>query len=170
MKRGIPLCILLCQFFWFGNMFLEVKWSSERSPSFPVPLGIKQGGINSLDFFACYFNGVTQLLRQLKLGCHVGNLFLGSLFFADDIVLLAPTRSALQQMINCCQGYCRQYGLAFNAKKSKIMIFSKTSFDKNAIEPLRIGDTPIDCVDQIKYLGTTIISKPSLCFSHEDDL
>ena len=50
------------------------------------------------------------------------------------------------------------------------MIFSKTSFDKNAIEPLRIGDTPIDCVDQIKYLGTTIISKPSLCFSHEDDL
>ena len=169
-KRKIPLCILLCLCFWYGNMSSEVKWSSQKSRSFPVPLGIKQGGINSPDFFACYFNGLTQLLRQLKLGCHIGNLFLASLFFADDIVLLAPTRSALQKMINSCHSYCNQYGLAFNAKKSKVMVFSKAAFDKDAIKPLNINGIPIDCVDQIKYLGTTITSNPSLSFSHEEDL
>ena len=161
---------ILCLSFWYGNMSSEVKWSSQKSRSFPVPLGIKQGGINSPDFFACYFNGLTQLLRQLKLGCHIGNLFLASLFFADDIVLLAPTRSALQRMINSCHSYCNQYGLAFNAKKSKVMVFSRAAFDKEAIKPLNINGIPIDCVDQIKYLGTTITSNPSLSFSHEEDL
>ena len=60
---------------------------SGLSKSFPVPLGIKQGGINSPDFFACYYDGLSHLLREKKMGCHIGNLFLASIFFADDIVL-----------------------------------------------------------------------------------
>ena len=73
-------------------MYSEVKWGSETSHSFAVPLGIKQGGINLPDFFAVYYDGMVNRLRQMKLGCHIGNVFLASLFFADDIVLLAPTR------------------------------------------------------------------------------
>ena len=117
-EKKIPLCILLCLIFWYGNMHSAVKWGSEKSRDFPVPLGIKQGGINSPDFFACYYDGLTTLLRRKQLGCHIGNLFLASIFFADDIVLLAPTRSSLQKMINECSIYCEKYCLSFNNKKS----------------------------------------------------
>ena len=125
MNRKIPLCILLCLVFWYGNMYSEVKRGTEISRSCPVPLCIKQGGINSPDFFACYYDGLMQQLRQLRLGCHIDGLFLSSLFFADDIVLLSPTQSGLQRMIEQCETYCCNYGLSFNAKKSNVMIFSK---------------------------------------------
>ena len=106
MKRDIPLSILMCLIFWYSNMYSMVKWGSEISSSFPVPLGIKQGGINSPDFFSCYFDGLTKLLKSMKMGCHIGSMFLASIFYADDIVLLAPTRHALQQMIIKCESYC----------------------------------------------------------------
>ena len=168
--RKVLLCIMLCLIFWYSNMYSIVKWGSEHSKTFPVPLGIKQGGINSPDFFACYFDGLTHFLREKKLGCHIGNLFLASLFFADDIVLLAPTRSALQRMINECSNYCDKYCLSFNAKKSKVMVFSKAKVNMNIIEPLTIGGGEIEFVEKIKYLGTNIISNPSIAFSHEGDL
>ena len=169
-KRGVPLCLLLCLIFWYSNMYSMVKWGSESSSSFPVPLGIKQGGINSPDFFSCYFDGMTKMLRSMKIGCHIGDIFLGSIFYADDIVLLAPTKSALQLMINRCEKYCSTYGLSFNAKKSKVMIFAKKSIDRSTIQPLKINGSNIDIVDQIKYLGALIVASPSFCYSHEEDL
>ena len=169
-ERKVPLCILLCLIFWYGNMHSVVKWGTELSQTFPVPLGIKQGGINSPDFFACYYNPLSELLRKKGLGCHVGNLFLASLFFADEIVLLAPTQSSLQRMIDECSIYCKEYCSSFNSKKSKVMVFSKTKVDKRIIKPLTIGDGEIDFVDTIKYLGTHIVSDPTLSFSHSEDL
>ena len=168
--RKFPLCFLLCLVFWYGNIFSTVKWCISVSHDFPVPLGVKQGGINSPDFFACYFDGLTRLLRDGKRGCHIGSLFLASILFADDKVLLSPTRSGLQQMINDCSAYCHKYGLNFNAKKSKIMVFSKKSIDYSKIRSLTISGNSIEFVERIRYLGTTIISDRSLSFSNVDDL
>ena len=83
-------------------MVSSVKWGSAMSHSFPVPLGIKQGGINSPDFFSCYIDPLIKHIRNLNKGCHIDNLCLAILLFADDICLMAPTRSALQKMIDKC--------------------------------------------------------------------
>ena len=125
MERRFPLCFLLCLMFWYLNMSCCVKWETEISRTFSVPLGIKQGGINSPDFFACYFDGLTKLLRDGAIGCHIRELFLAVILFADDICLIAPTRSALNKMISVCSSYCKEYGLSFNPVKSKAMVFSK---------------------------------------------
>ena len=86
-----------------------------------MPLGVKQGGISSPPYFSVYFDGLTSLLRTTKVGCHIGGLFLASIFFADDICLLAPTLTALERLIGTCTDYCKTYGLSFNPKKSRIM-------------------------------------------------
>ena len=99
-ERKIPLCILLCLIFWYLNLISQVRWGSDLSHSFLVPLGIKQGGINSPDLFSLYFNGLTELLRQGKIGCYMYKLFLAIILFADDICLLAPTRTVLQKSNN----------------------------------------------------------------------
>ena len=38
-------------------------------------------------------------LRQLGLGAHVAGLFMGAVCYADDILLVAPTRNAMQRML-----------------------------------------------------------------------
>ena len=97
-------------------------------------------------------------------------MFLASLFYADDICLLAPTRSALQRMIKTCSNYCRTFGLSFNPKKSKIMIFSKTSINYDLVAPIYMNGTAIECIEKIKYLGTTILSRSGLTFSAAPEL
>ena len=56
----------MCLVYWYANMACCVKWGDTKSKQFDIPLGIKQGGINSPEFFSCYFDGLIQLLRKSK--------------------------------------------------------------------------------------------------------
>ena len=140
------------------------------SREFSVPLGIKQGGINSPDFFGVYFDDLSKLLRQLEIGCHMFGLFLALLMFADDIVLMAPTRMALNKLIGTCSEYCTEFGLSFNSKKSKVMIFSKTRVDHHSFEPVTLNGIALDYANSVTYLGTKIVNDKGLSFSCENDL
>ena len=169
-QRGFPLCFLLCLMFWYENMFAIVKWGSETSREFQVPLGIKQGGVNSPDYFSVYFDPLTKMLRSKGIGCHIGELFLAAIFFADDICLIAPSRSALQKLILSCSLYCKQNVLEFNPRKSKVMVFSKRQINHSLLQPIMLDGTAVDYVTSIKYLGITIVSNPCLSYSAETDL
>ena len=156
--------------FWYLNMISNVKWGSELSRSFSVPLGIKQGGINSPDFFGCYFDNLLTILRGMKIGCHMYGILLSIILFADDICLLAPTRSALAKLFSTCTDYCTKYGLTFNSKKSKIMVFSKKRINLDSIKPITIDGNVLDFDDSITCLGTKIVSDDGFRFSSADDL
>ena len=169
-ERGFPLCFILCLLFWYQNMTSIVKWGSELSNEFRVPLGIKQGGINSPDFFSCYFDDLTKYLREGKKGCFIGLLFLGAILFADDICLLSPTRSGLEKMIDTCSQYCDKFGLSFNPKKSKVMVFSKTIVSYDLLKPITMNGKDIEYTSQIKYLGVSLLSNRGLSFTAENDL
>ena len=83
---------------------------------------------------------------------------------------MAPSRAALQRMINECAEYCNKFGLTFNAKKSKILIFCKKTIDKEQIKPVYLNGDKVDIVDSVKYLGATIVSDKGLSFSSSKDL
>ena len=156
--RGLPLCILMCLIYWYLNMTSIVKWLNEYSRDFRIPLGIKQGGINSPDFFGVYIDDICAILRNAGVGCHIYSIFLAMILFADDLVLLAPTRQGLNKMIQLCATYCKEFGLAFNASKSKIVVFAKTKVDHKKLCPIVLNGRNIEYVDNITYLGATIVS------------
>ena len=168
--RGVPLCILLCLIYWYLNMTCNVKWENKFSREFRIPLGIKQGGINSPDFFGCYIDDIAAILRKSKVGCHMYGIFLAMILFADDLCLLAPTRQALNKMIQLCADYCKEFGLTFNASKSKILVFTKSVIDLNNLCPIFLNGKKVEYVDSIVYLGTTITSNKGLAFSNANDL
>ena len=168
--RKIPLCILMCLIYWYMNMSCNVRWENEVSRSFNVPLGIKQGGINSPEFFGCYIDDISILLRDLSIGCHILGVFLAMILFADDLCLLAPTRNALDRMIRTCAAYCKEFGLTFNTSKSKIMVFSKNNIDIDNLSPIQLNGRDIEYVDSITYLGATLTSKKGFAFSPSNDL
>ena len=94
-------------------------------------------------------------------------MFVACLFFADDLCLISPTRSAMQELLNLCQEYCSEFNLTFNAKKSKTLIFGNPG---STIKPLILNGNQIDIVNEWRYLGTTIVSGKSLSFSAKSEL
>ena len=113
-------------------------------------------------FFALYVDDLIKLLRKKGIGCHLLDLFVACIMFADDVALVAPSRSALQKMMDICCNYCDKYCLEFNPKKSKAM-----TFGKGLATPAKLSlkGHDIDFVQEWNYLGTTIISGDRFNFS-----
>ena len=146
-----------------------MKWGNSFSDEFDVPLGTKQGGISSPKFFALYVNDLILLLRKRGLGCHVMNIFIGCILFADDLALLAPSRRALQVMIDIVADYLKEFCLDLNVKKSVVMVFGKSSHEVG-IAPLMISTCSIDFVFEWRYLGVTISAGKSFAYTARHDI
>ena len=58
--------------------------------------GVKQGGCMSPTLFSIYLDKLLRILRKSNVGWHYGNHYMGAFCYADDISLLSPTVSALQ--------------------------------------------------------------------------
>ena len=146
------------------NMSCTVKWNGRTSEFFDIPTGTKQGGILSPSFFSLYMHDLIQLLQDSGFGCYVILMCLACIFFADDIVLLSPSRFGLQKMLDICVGYCRKFCLNFNVKKSKVMIVGGKS-DVSLVAPLILDGAPVEFVAQYKYLGVVLCGGKNLTFS-----
>ena len=88
MDKKVPLCLLFIIIFWHLNMSSKVKWGDATSDEFAVPLGTKQGGVISAKFFSIYIDDLIDILMKNGIGCHLIDLFLGCILFADDLTLL----------------------------------------------------------------------------------
>jgi Reverse transcriptase (RNA-dependent DNA polymerase) len=75
------------------------------SDSFVAYNGVKQGGISSPVLFCIYIDTLLQQLSRTGLGCHIGTQFVGALAYADDNVLVAPTSTAMREMLSICDTF-----------------------------------------------------------------
>ena len=170
MERRVPLCFLLVIIFWYQNMQYNCKWGSSKSDFFSVLCGTKQGGILSPDFFAVYINDLIKILRASGIGCHIVNMFIACILFADDMALLAPTRGSMQELLDICVNYCEKYCLKFNVKKTKVMVIGKLSTCTDSLANLHIGTASIEYVKSYRYLGFRIVSDVKFRFSSTECL
>ena len=77
-----------------------ISWNGTLSDYFLAVNGVKRHGVLSpVIFFSIYIDGSLVTLSQANVGCYVGEFFVGVLAYADDIVLLAPTASAMRQLL-----------------------------------------------------------------------
>ena len=168
--RNVPLCFLLVVMYWYINMHYDCKWGGSKSDYFVAKCGTKQGGILSPDFFSLYINNLIKILRQKGIGCHIIKYFIACILFADDMTLMAPTRDAMQQLMNECAKYCSEFCLTFNVAKTKMMVFGKASSSVSSLACISLQGNPIEFVKTCKYLGFHIVSSNHFKFSFREDL
>ena len=92
------------------------------------------------------------ILSESGIGCHIDDLCINHVFYADDLCLMAPCAIALQELIGLCYEYSVDIDLNFNATKSYCVAFTPKLY-KLALPSLHINHLPISYTDSIKYLG-----------------
>ena len=98
---------------------VRISWCDVKSDFFTALNGVKQGAVLSPVLFCVYIDDLLKLLCNAGIGCYIGSQFVGALAYADDLVVIAPTATAMRKMLAICDDYSRQYYISFNASKSK---------------------------------------------------
>ena len=158
LERKVPLCFLNILIYWYSNMYSVCKWEEAFSEPFSVVSGVRQGGVLSAKFWSVYMDDLVSQLRRTGTGCHIVDLFVACVLYADDVCLMAPTRKAMQVLLNTCAEYAEYWCIKYNENKSKMMIFGK-NFDSFSCAPLTLNDGVLEFVREIKYLGVIITSE-----------
>jgi len=68
--------------------------------------------------YCVYVDDLLLILSKAGVGCFIGLHFVGALAYADDLVLLAPTASAMRKLLAICEDYAHEYSISFNVLKS----------------------------------------------------
>ena len=85
-----------------GHTVLCIRCEPEMSPHFTISNGVRQGGILYPSLFAVYIDALSSLLNTSRIGCHIDDVCINHVFYADDLCLMAPCTIALQELINVC--------------------------------------------------------------------
>ena len=123
LKRKVPTIVIRMLIFVYTEQEAWVKWGSVKSEKFRISNGTRQGSVLSPTLFAVYLDDLLVELRQHGLGCHIAGLWAGAVGFADDLLLMAPSRGAMAKMLQVCEVYAKKLNLVFstdpNPSKSK---------------------------------------------------
>ena len=105
LDKGLPAVVVRALISVYEQQFAWVRWGKARSEMFPVVNGTRQGSVLSPAIFAIYMDEILANLRKLGVGCYIGEVFMGAMGYADDLVLLAPSRTAMQMMLQACEEF-----------------------------------------------------------------
>ena len=105
-------------------------------------------------------DNISFVLSESRIGCHIDDLCINHVFYANDLCLIAPCAIALQKLNGLYYDYSVDIDLNFNTTKSYCVAFTPKLF-KLALPSLHINHLPISYTDSIKYLGYIFTSDNS---------
>ena len=142
---------------WYKSMSAVVRWNGSYSQSFKITRGTKQGSILSPILFNYFINDLLIELQSCQNGVVIGGVRFNSFAYADDVSLFSATATGLQNLIDICENYSKQWRFRFGINKTKCMIVGSDMFKRPA--SLYLGNNTIDNVDELEILGTIFSSK-----------
>ena len=137
-----------------------IQIGDKRTEFFYVNNGVKQGCILSPILFNMFLSDLVNTFRHQKSApAKLNQSVIGSLFWADDIVILAESKEGLQNSLDELHKYCVVNKVKVNVEKTKCMIFNKGGKMLKG-NSFYFNEQEIDIVRTFSYLG--FLLTPSL--------
>jgi Reverse transcriptase (RNA-dependent DNA polymerase) len=155
-KLGLPPSLIKLLYFWYLNSNVYVRWGMCNSFNFMLKAGVRQGGVLSPILFCIYVDCILKSLESSKLGCWIGDMYIGCIMYADDLVLISSSVCELQKMLDLCADDLTEIGMQINSKKCAILRFGPQY--ANSCTTIWFQDSPIEFCDKAKYLGIQLQS------------
>ena len=144
----------------YTEQFANVRWGNgEVSSVFPMRNGVRQGAVLSAIAYCYYMENLFKILKRKRSGCWIDGFFLGLFLYSDDNFAIAPTISALNDMMKTISDYALEHNLRFSTDpnprkcKTKVMAFLKKP---RPLPPVFLGQVALPWVNQCTHLGNTI--------------
>jgi hypothetical protein len=159
-KRRLPAYIIRLLINLYTHNFVRIAWCGVTYEYFLAANGVKQGAVLSPVLFCVYIDDLLSSLAKAGIGCYIGSHFVGAIAYADDIVLTAPTATAMRRLLTICEEYARAYCISFNASKSKCLVIVPSK--RRGLHSLLskctfcIDNKPIEFVNSFTHLGHII--------------
>ena len=152
--KGLPAAVVRVLVFMYEEQEGWVKLGGKRSSSLRLTNGTRQGSV--------YLDDLLVELRRLDLGCHIGGMWYGACGYADDLILLAPNRKVLQQMVSVCERYGTAHNLMFSTdpvpakSKTKCLLFCGRKNNVTFPAPVKLDGKDLPWVEYAEHLGHTL--------------
>jgi len=85
--------------YWHSHQDCFIRWCNCISAGFYFSNGTPQGGVLSLYLFSRYIRNLVQDVSNSGIGCRIADCVTNMFVYADDLILLAPSWEALQQLL-----------------------------------------------------------------------
>ena len=157
-ERNLSPILIRVLIFVYEEQKAWVKWGKARSRSFGIVNGTRQGSVLSPALFSVYMDKLIMRLRRSGVGCHLGEVFCGVTGYADDLLLLAPSRSAMETMLRICEDYADENNLEFStdpdpAKSKSKCIFLQGNMKQPKPVNLKLYGVDLPWVKTATHLG-----------------
>ena len=153
-ERKIPAVVIRLLLDSYTRQKICTVWNGAKSRNFSAMNGVRQGGVLSPILFTIYFDEMIHKLEKSGIGCKIGIHFVGAFAYADDVILLSPSRSGLQCMINICEVFGHEYMVTYNATKTQCMLF--TLYEITECGPIFLDKNELKWNTKVDHLGNIL--------------
>ena len=129
LSAGLPPIFIRVLLFIYSMQYANSRWNEEVSDTFLLSNGVRQGAILSAILYCFYVNDLFKILRNRRAGCWVNDNYHGIIGYSDDSFLLAPSLSALQEMLQTerdvwkCSKVLQTFGIMCRGYKIYVYIY-----------------------------------------------
>ena len=159
LKAGVCPLFVRMLIYVYANQEANVRWNGLISENFEVRNGCGQGKVLAAIAYCLYCEDLFALLKRRRSGCWVGGYYCGIFGYSDDNWVLAPSLSALQDILRTLEEYAGMHNLKFSTDadpikcKTKCLAFLKK--DRELPKMVLCGDL-LPWVSSLTHLGVKV--------------